>query len=80
MSDDEIDIKVIAHSGHRGEQEPRALVVEGVRVEVSGIADRWYEPDAAYFKAAAADGWVYLLRCDFETLSWTLVSREVTDA
>lgn len=80
MADLDVDIEVIAYSGYKGDQEPRALVVDGVRTAVLGITDRWYDPHAAYFKAAAADGWQYLLRWDYETLCWSLVSRTVTDA
>ena len=36
--------RVIAYSGYQGEQEPRALVVEGERLEVVSIQDRWYDP------------------------------------
>ena len=80
MAGNDVEIKVIAYSGYKGEQEPRELVVDGVRTKVLGITDRWYEPSAAYFKVAAADGWLYLLRWDFEALNWTWVSRTVSDA
>lgn len=73
-------IKVIAYSGYKGEQEPRALVVDGERLDVLGVADRWYDPQAAYFKVRASDGAQYLLRCDYNTQEWTLVRRWVLDA
>lgn len=37
-------IKVIAYSGYQGEQEPRALVFDGERLDVLSVADRWYAP------------------------------------
>ena len=68
-----IDIRVIAYAGYMGEQEPRELVVDGERFEVIGIDDRWHDPDGRYFKVAASDGRMYLLRCATEDLSWSLV-------
>jgi hypothetical protein len=73
-------ITVIAYSGSQGEQEPRALVHEGERLDVLGIADRWYDPKGKYFKVRASDGAVYLLRCDADTLDWHLVERWALDA
>jgi hypothetical protein len=73
-------IEVIAYAGYQGEQEPRALVVDGQRLEVLGIADRWYDPDGKYFKVRASDGSQYLLRCDARTLDWSLVKRWTLDA
>ncbi len=71
---------VQAYAGYRGEQEPRAVVVDGVRFEVMGIDDRWHDPVATYFKVAAADGRVYLVRRDFETAAWSLVQVWQLDA
>ena len=75
-----VSIEVVAYAGYQGEQEPRALVVDGQRLDVLGVADRWYDPEARYFKVRASDGAVYLLRCDAETLDWSLVRRWPTDA
>lgn len=66
-------MKVIAYAGYQGEQEPRALVVDGEQFEVIGIDDRWHDPDARYFKVAASDGRMYLVRCDAQDLTWSLV-------
>jgi hypothetical protein len=73
------DIEVIAYSGYQGEQEPRALIYEKERLDVLGIADRWYDPKGSYFKVRASDGAQYLLRCDAESRAWTLVKRWVLD-
>lgn len=73
-------IQVIAYAGYQGEQEPRAIIFEGERLEVLGIADRWYDPAGKYFKVRAADGALYLLRCDAETHDWSLLRRWQQDA
>ena len=74
------EVKVHAYSGYQGEQEPRALEVEGERLEVLGIADRWYDPAGRYFKVRASDGRIYLLRCDSESLAWSIVKSWELDA
>lgn len=66
--------RVTAYSGYQAEQEPRSLIVEGQRLDVVGIEDRWYDPLASYFKVRANDGRTYLLRYDLDDLGWSLVS------
>lgn len=73
-------LRVVAYAGYQGEQEPRAFFHEGARLEVLGIADRWYDPNGKYFKVRASDGAQYLLRCDAETSEWQLVKRWQLDA
>ena len=73
-------LKVIAYSGFAGEQEPKALIYEDERLDVLGVADRWYDPEGKYFKVRASDGAIYLLRCDAVTLEWSLVKRWGQDA
>ena len=73
-------LQVIAYAGHRGEQEPRTLVIDGERLDVLGIDDRWYDQDGRYFKAAASDGRIYLIRCDARDSSWSLIRVWQLDA
>lgn len=73
-------IKVVAYAGYQGEQEPRSFHYRGERLQVLGIADRWYDPAGKYFKVRASDGAQYLLRCDAETSEWSLVKRWQLDA
>lgn len=39
-------VEVIAYAGHRGEESPRTLILEGKRIEVKKILDRWSEEEA----------------------------------
>jgi hypothetical protein len=80
MSDPERPIRVETYSGMKADEEPRALWVEGRRLRVLGIADRWYDPAAAYFKVRAEDGSLYLLRHDSRRDAWQLVRVFATDA
>ncbi len=65
-------IAVECYAGYKAEQEPRAFTLAGQRRRVLGIADRWYGPDADYFKVRADDGHGYLLRRDRSSGEWRL--------
>ena len=69
----DVDLQVLTGAGDKGEQEPRTLVVDGERLEVLGIDDRWHDPDALYFRVLASNGCKYLVRCDAKDSSWSLV-------
>lgn len=73
-------IHVECYAGYKADEEPRVVVLDGVRRQVLGIADRWYDPDAAYFKVRADDGYQYLLRRDLEGGTWSLVEVFPADA
>lgn len=65
-------IQVECYAGYRGAQEPRAFTLDGRRLEVREIQDRWTGPDYRYFKVAADDGDMYVLRHDERIGEWTL--------
>jgi len=57
-------LDVIAYAGYRGEQEPRAVVLEGRRLGVAQIERRWRDPDADGFEVRLEDGRRIQLRLD----------------
>ena len=67
-----MDVTVECYAGHRGEETPRAIVLDGRRVEVAEVLDRWLSPDHRYFKVAGGDGALYILRHDVESGRWSL--------
>ena len=63
------DLRVGCHEGHKGRERPAWVELEGRRVRVAEILDRWYQgPEKAggeavnYFKVCLEDGRVILLR------------------
>jgi hypothetical protein len=80
VEDQEPEFRVIAYSGYQVEQEPRALIVEGQRLEVVEVEDRWYDPRARHFRVRASDGRSYLVRYDLEELRWSRIECERVDA
>ena len=65
-------IRVECYAGYRGEQEPRAFTLGERRMDVHEILDRWLAPDHRYFRVAASDGDIYVLRHDEANGDWTL--------
>jgi len=69
-------LAVEAYAGYKGEETPRAFILDGRRLEVREICQRWYGERHSFFRLEADDGHRYVLRCDVEELTWELVMRE----
>lgn len=69
-------IRVIAYSGHRGEEAPRAFMLGGRRIEVVEIEESWIEEgigDRAtkrFFKVKGSDGGMHRIFYDEKTGEW----------
>jgi hypothetical protein len=74
-----MDVKVDCYSGYRAEETPRRFELDGRRVEVVEVIDRWYGTDHRYFKVRGDDGAVYLLRHDETAGRWELTLYERSD-
>lgn len=66
------EVKVESYAGYKGEEHPRRFQLGDQMLEVTEILDRWYEPDANYFKLRAGDGNHYILKNHGDR--WTLES------
>ena len=75
MSRDQLE--VIAYAGYRGEQEPRAVVIDGERLEIEEIRRRWREPDGRYFEVRLADRRVVALRSGGGDEGWSIARRRM---
>lgn len=72
-------IVVDAFAGAKGEETPRAFMLEGSRRTVTEIITRWYTETHCYFRVQTDDGSRYVLRYDVDNLIWELVMGETTD-
>ena len=72
-------IVVEAFAGHKGEETPRAFMLEGSRRAVTEIVTRWYTETHCFFRVHADDGHRYVLRHDLDDLIWELVMGEPPD-
>ena len=67
-----MQIEVESYSGYKAEERPERCVLNGRVYEVNEVEDRWYSPDAVYFRVVASDGNRYVLRHDETNDMWTL--------
>ncbi len=65
-------LAVECRAGYKAEEEPLRFSLDERRLEVIEVCDRWYDPEADYFKVRADDGCLYLLRRDRVTDTWSL--------
>ena len=69
-----LPIHVTAYSGYKANERPRDFTVDEDFYEIADVEDRWYEPDAMYFKVRTTEGKQYILRYDEQADEWTLQS------
>ena len=69
--DELVPTRVEAYCGGRGEEEPRALEIDGRRLEIDAIEGRWQEPEGRFFRVRAV-GRSHVLFCRTGDLSWWL--------
>jgi len=69
-------IKVIAYSGHRGEETPRGIVLREKKIKVVDILRRWMEENAEdrtrrrFFILKGSDGSLHKIFYDEKTMEW----------
>ena len=69
-------VEVVAYSGHRGDEVPRAFKWRGTSVEVAEIRSRWIEQGIGDrntkrgFRLIATDGNAYYLIYDEQAQEW----------
>jgi hypothetical protein len=78
MRDEPLTVQVECYAGYRGEQTPRAILLDGRRIELVRLLDQWLAPDHRYSKTA--DGDVYILRHDSSADRWELTMYKRADA
>jgi hypothetical protein len=69
-------LTVDAYAGYKGEETPRSFTLDGKKLHVLKVVDRWYSETHSYFRVHASDGQRYVLRFDLDENSWELVMQE----
>jgi hypothetical protein len=67
-----VRIEVESYSGYRADERPLRFRLGERWLVVEEVVDRWYDPDAVYFRVRADDGAVYILRHIDGSDMWTL--------
>ena len=65
-------IDVESYSGFKADERPLRFRLGERWLEVAEVVDRWYDPDAVYFRVRAEDGAMYILRHVEGSDVWTL--------
>ena len=66
------ELHVECYSGQRTDERPLRFTVSGHTYAVERVDDKWYSPDATYFRVTADDGNWYVLRHDEVRDEWTI--------
>jgi hypothetical protein len=67
-------IDVEAYSGYKADDRPLRFRLGDQWLEVVDVTDRWYDPNAVYFRVRANDGAMYVLKHDEPANEWTLAA------
>ncbi len=67
-----MQISVESYSGFKADERPLRFVLNGHEYQVREVEDRWYSPEAIYFRVVASDGNRYVLRHDEVADLWSL--------
>ena len=65
-------VEVESYSGFKADERPLRFRLGERWFEVEEVLDRWYDPDATYFRVRADDGDSYVLRHGDPQAGWTL--------
>jgi hypothetical protein len=66
------EIRVECYAGQRADERPLRFSAGANSYEVKSVDDKWYSPDATYFRVTVDDGNVYVLRHDEAKDEWTI--------
>ena len=69
-------IKVETYSGYKADEYPKRFEKDGVMMDIVDIEDRWYDPQASYFRVFAADARRYILCMDNRSRLWNIKGSE----
>ena len=67
-----MEIRVECYAGYRADERPVRFALGDRTCSVEEVEDRWYGPEARFFRVRADDGNVYILRHDEAEDRWTL--------
>jgi len=67
-----VTVEVESHSGFKADERPLRFRLGEQWLAVEEVVDRWYDPDAVYFKVRADDRATYILRHVEGLGVWTL--------
>jgi len=67
-----VQTQVRCYSGYKGEEYPTSFWEGEAWREVASIIDRWYDPNANYFKVVTKENRFFLLKWDLLEDQWVM--------
>jgi hypothetical protein len=67
-----VEVEVESYSGYKADERPRRFRLGERWFNVEEVGDRWYDPEATYFRVKTEDGASYILRHDERAGVWTM--------
>jgi len=65
-------IRVECYSGYKANERPECMQIDGKKVKIVAVEDRWYSPGMTYFRVRVEGGDCYVLRHAEAQDGWTL--------
>jgi hypothetical protein len=69
-----MNVEVESYSGYKADERPLRFRLGEQWLKIEEVTDRWYDPNATYFRIRAEDGCLYVLRHDETADAWTLAA------
>ena len=66
-------VRVESYSGYKADERPLRLHLADRTIQIVAIEDRWYSPEASYFRVLVEGGDRYVLRHEEAQDVWSLV-------
>ena len=73
-------VEVETYSGFKADERPLRFRLGSHWLSVYEVLDRWYDPEAIYFRVRAGDAALYILRHHQVTDTWTLEAYRRIDS
>lgn len=73
-----MQVEVESYSGYKADERPRRFTLGGRNYDVQEVEDRWYSPEAVFFRVVASDANRYVLRHDERRDEWSLEAFRAT--
>lgn len=67
-----MNVEVESYSGHKADERPLRFRLGDRWLAVVDVVDRWYDPEAVFFRVTAEDGATYILKHEERADVWSL--------
>jgi hypothetical protein len=66
------EMRVECYAGYRADEGPTRFILRGHTFQILEVEDKWYSPEATYFRVRTQDGDHFVLRHDEPQDVWSV--------